>query len=71
MNNICHEARQPKSQIRAWLFDDQIDQLNGIEKRTGIDRSAVLRLALDILLPRLKNENVKDIDKRLEEIFKQ
>ena len=45
------------------------EQLSGIEERTGVSPSMVVRLALDILLPRLKNENVSDLDKRLKEIF--
>lgn len=45
------------------------EQLRSIEKRIGIAPSMVVRLALDILLPRLGNENIKDIDKQLERIF--
>ena len=47
------------------------EQLKSIEQRIGISPSMIVRLALDILLPRLKNENITDIDKALDRIFNQ
>jgi antitoxin component of RelBE/YafQ-DinJ toxin-antitoxin module len=70
MNNNRHKPGQKMAQVRARIFESQMEQLKGIEARTGIEPSAVIRLALDVLLPKIQNENVIDIDKALEQIFK-
>jgi hypothetical protein len=43
--------------------------LREIEQRIGVAPSMVVRLALDILLPRIKSEAITDIDKALDKIF--
>lgn len=56
---------------RYKVTEDQDRDLRNIEQRIGIAPSMIVRLALDILLPRMQNENIKDIDEALDRIFKQ
>lgn len=56
---------------RYKVTEDQDRELRNIEQRIGIAPSMIVRLALDILLPRIQNENIKDIDEALSRIFKQ
>lgn len=70
LQRYLSQTKPKMAQIRARITNNHAEELAGIEQRTGIEPSAVIRLALDILLPRIKNEQIFDIDKALNDIFK-
>lgn len=69
LSHYLSQTKPELTQIRARITKYHAEKLAAIEQRTGVDASTVIRLALDVLLPRVKNIEVGDIDKKLNEIF--